>query len=554
MVQQYGTLEAQTEQVVAPAKSSVSKYVVAFVAVALVTIGVVAVSTTVTSTGVNSVVDANRNRAVTAKIDPEVRELGIKVLNMTVNGLRWAIFGFNVQKTEIIPLTAGPATADWDKDFKMMTNALPEMDAAVAVYNFEYWADSESTGVEPLMITWAPHGIDPRDEARAGYYLPGIILALNTDEGRINTERIDTGANNDNIGKTQKGHEPYEHGGFSGPYRLDSISDTYRQFCHIEMGLSEKECSLENSFHNCPFESEDEAEWTDSNPCKQKVCEGDSFQPAEDAEAGTISQACCDYIEKEFCTDPEHYGTMGCHEVTLTAIDKLCEIPQPAEPVIVEFHWAQEVRCAPQCADSCKTFEDPNDTWRMCEGCHIDLMPDDDAENKGQISQCYPGALGYEMNTCCGNELTQDGEFFCEQAENLSYEVCNMLEYYDCKWLPQKECPEEKRAQDIADAPTGCCYMLNPDEGENLFHTTASFNFNEDTEAWDFASGVLDEQIPSVLCGGGKYADPDDTSVFAEGQECSEVKAGFEAELVAYEEAQAALAAAATTAAPERRR
>merc|ERR1711918_294444 len=103
---------------------------------------------------------------------------------------------------------------------------------------------------------------------------------------------------------------------------------------------------------------------------------------------------------------------------------------------------------------------------------------------------------------------------------------------------------ELKRAQDIADAPTGCCYMPNPDEEADLFGTTASFNFNEESEAWDFESGAMDEVIPSVLCGGGKYADADDTSVFAEGQTCAEVKAGFE-------EAQrlAALAAATTPAA-----
>merc|ERR1711907_383885 len=132
-------------------------------------------------------------------------------------------------------------------------------------------------------------------------------------------------------------------------------------------------------------------------------------------------------------------------------------------------------------------------------GCRMDLMPDENAENAGQISQCYPGALHYEMNTCCGNELTADGEFFCEQAENLSGEACNLLEYYECQWIPQADCPELKRAQDIADAPTGCCYMPNPDEGPDLFGTTASFNFNEETEAWDFESGVLDEVIPSVL-------------------------------------------------------
>lgn len=343
----------------------------------------------------------------------------------------------------------------------------------------------------------------------------------------------------------------YDHQGFSGPFRLDSISDTYHEFCTNEMGMMPHECDLEKSFHNCPFESEDPFDWTDANPCKHEVCAGDSFQNPDTAIAGTISQACCDYIEKDFCADPANYATMGCHQVTLTAIDKLCEIPMPAEPVIVETTWSEEAVCRPECADSCNTFEDPNDTWRKCEGCRMDLMPDENADNAGQISQCYPGAIHYEMNTCCGNELTADGDFFCEQAENLSAETCNLLEYYECKWMLQADCPEEKRAQDIADAPTGCCYMPNADEGEDLFGTTASFNFNEESETWDYESGVLDEVIPSVLCGGGKYADADDTSVFAEGQTCAEVKQGFDDALAAFEEAQrlAALAAATTVAA-----
>lgn len=544
--QQYGTLEAQTEPV-AP-KSSVSKYVIAFAAVALVTIGVVAMSTGVKSTRVNMVTDSNRNRATIAKVDPGVAELGQKVLNMTVNGLRWGIMGFNMAKDEIIPLTAGPATADWEKDFKMFTNALPELDAAVGVYNFEYWVDDESTGLEPIMITWAPMGIDPAEEARAGYYLPSIILALNSDEGRINTEGMAT-SSNDNIGKQKAGHSGYDHTGFSGPYRLDSISDNYASFCENEMGMPEKDCNLEKAFHNCPFQSEDEALWTETNPCKQTVCDGDSFQNPDGAESGTISQACCDYIQKDFCAAAENYGTMGCHQVTLAAIDKLCEVPQPAEPVIVETTWSEEAKCAPACANSCNTFDDPNDTWRLCEGCRMDLMEDPNAENENQISQCYPTALGYEMNTCCGNELTADGEFFCEQAENLSDVACNMLEYYNCKWIPQNDCPEEKRAQDIADAPTGCCYMKNPDEGADLFDTTASFNFNEETEQWDFESGTLDANIPAVLCGGGKYADKDDTSVFAQDQTCEEVKAGFELALAAFLDAAAG---AETTPAAER--
>lgn len=563
----YGTLDMHVD--VADVKDTQprsSKYAVAFAAVALLTVGVVAVSTgTVSTTRMNMVVDSNRNRGSIGKVDEGVRALGLDVLNMTVSGLRWGIMGFNSDKTEIIPLVAGKATADWERDFKQFTNALPEEAAAVGVYNFEYWADDMSTEVEPVMITWAPKcvkagpmggkckGLDPREEARAGYYLPGIILALDTDEGRTNTE---WGAiTNDKIGqKDETMAAGPERTGYSGPYRLDEISDTYMNFCQKEMGLPEKQCSLERSFHNCPFESEDEKDWTDENPCKQAACDGDSFQNPEGAQAGTISQGCCDYIEDVFCADPANYATSGCHQVTLTAIDKLCEIPNPAEEPIIEANWADIQQCLPECASACNIIVEQGeaaDTWKKCEGCAQDLMPDENAENPGQISQCFPGALGYEMNTCCGNELTDDGEFFCEQDENLSAEVCNMLEYFDCKWMPQADCPEEKMKQDIADSPTGCCYMPNPDEADDLFGTTASFNFNPDAGAFDFESGLIDEPSPEVLCAGGKYA-LTEGSVFVVDTTCEDVKAGFDGMLEAYLEAQAA-AEAGTTAAPAER-
>jgi len=540
---EYGTVSMarveRTEAEAAPqGRSTATKVVVAFMALALVTMAASGVS----SSRVRSVVDSNRDRANLAKISPEVKEMGSDVLNMTVSGYRWAIFGFNRDKDLILPLSVGPATADWEKDFKQFVNSLPELDAAVGVYNFEYWVDDETTGVEPVMITWAPSGIDPREEARAGFYLPGIILALNSDSGRLNTAGLmSTG---DTIGKAKAGYASYDHTGFSGPYRLDSISDSYGSFCENEMGLPEKECNLEKGFHNCPFESEDEAEWTDANPCKQAICDGDSFQKPTGAQPGTISQGCCDYIQKDFCAAPENAMGMGCHMVTLTAIDKLCEVPQPADPVISDFSWSGSPECAPECADSCKIFDDPNDTWRKCEGCRIDMMPDPDADNAGQISQCFPGALGFEMNTCCGNELNADGGFLCEEDDNLSYEACNMLEYYDCKWIPQKDCPEEKRAQDIADAPTGCCYMAGT--GADLFGTDSLFHFDEGSETWD--ASALDEQIPSVLCGGGKYADEADTSTFAEGEDCATVKAGFDAALQAHLDMLAAEEAAAAEA------
>merc|ERR550537_184055 len=146
---------------------------------------------------------ANSGRLEMGQIDPRVHELGMEVLNMTVSGLRWAVFGFNSRKNKIIPLTAAPATADWEKDFKMFTNALPEYTAAVGVYNFEYWVDQDTTGVEPIMITWAPKCVILDDEVSAR-------------------------RRRHSIGAQKKGYAPVpDIHMYSGPYRLDSISDMY---------------------------------------------------------------------------------------------------------------------------------------------------------------------------------------------------------------------------------------------------------------------------------------------------------------------------------------
>jgi hypothetical protein len=557
----YGTI-AHVE--VEEKRVSLSKYAVAFGAVALACVGVIALSTTA-STRVSAAVNSNRGRAQIGVIDPDVRELGLEVLNFTDakdTNLRWAIFGFNEAKDVIIPLTAGDATADWEKDFKMFTNALPEEDAAVGVYNFQYWVDDDTTTTEPIMITWAPHcdtntyvggardvdgkckGMDARAEARAGYYLPGIILALNTDEGRINTEfGTMTG---DKIGAHKEGFDPAPaKNGFSGPYRLDSISDTYFEFCNNEMGLPEKDCSLERTFHNCPFESENEEDWTEENPCLKEVCDGGEFtNPDATSEAYEIPQACCDYIEDEFCADPRNYATSGCHEVTLTAIGKLCEVPEEPPRPIQEFQWAEVQRCAPECQDACRVISErgaPADTWKLCEGCRLDLMPDDMAENPGQISQCAPGQPYYETMTCCGNAVTESGDLFCQLDENLSSTMCNMLEYNNCVWIEQRDCPAEVRRQNIADSPTGCCYAEDPEPAPNTFGTSA-----------DYSTEGLGDDVPMVLCGGGMYNAEGD-SIFVEGETCETVQAGFQALLEAYEEEQAALAAVTvTTAAPVR--
>jgi len=538
--QQYGTLASAGEQ---QAQSrSVSKYVVAFAAIALVTVGVVAFSSGSANAHVSSTVNgANSYRKTLAPVDPEVREVALKILNMTVYGLRWAVFGFNLNKDMMVPLTAGPATADWEKDFKMFANALPEADAAVAVYNFEYWVTAEETALEPIMITWAPKGMDPKEYARAGYFLGNMILELNTDEGRISTTFNGKG---DSVGAQKKGHAVApDRTGFSGPYRLDGISDTYLEFCMNEMGLSNHDCNLESGFHNCPFESEDPLEWTEANPCRKAECDGAAFTnpEADGVDAGAIPQACCDYIETEFCQDAAHALGMGCHPVTLTVIDKLCEIPAPAEPVVMFTTVEQSTACEPECVQPCTLFEDINDTWRKCEGCNTDLTEDEN----GQVSQCYPGAYKYEMNTCCGIALDAEGQNTCGKDEYLFSEMCNLMEYYDCKWIPAIDCPEEQTRQTRESAPKGACSTPVSDFEAPLFGTDAT----------------CEEDIPQVDCGGGLYAAEDDISVFAAPvedeagdlvvQTCGMVGAAAQALKDAYDAEQAALLAV-TTAAPAR--
>merc|ERR1719324_1602121 len=185
----------------------------------------------------------------------------------------------------------------------------------------------------------------------------------------------------------------------------------------------------------------------------------------------------------------------------------------------------------------------------------MDLMPDENADNAGQISQCYPGAVGYEMDTCCGNALTADGAYFCEQDEYLSAEMCNLLEYYNCQWVPQKDCPELKRSQDIVESPVGCCY--HPGTAEN-YNADSSFHFDVEANDWDYESGTVDEEIPGVLCADGKYVahsiledgrDHHEGEVFAEGQSCQAIKDAFVAEKAAADAAAAAAAGTTTAAA-----
>lgn len=541
----YGTVVSQEQ---APQRRTGSKAVLAVAAVALMVVGVVALSGS-SSTSLRSVVDSNRNRQMYAKVSPEVREVGLKVLNMTVNHLRWAIIGFNLNQDTIIPLMTGTATNDWETDFIQFRNALPNDEAVVAVYNFEYWLDETETELDPIMITWAPPNMDPAALANAGYFLGAEILALNTDEGRINTEAINTGTGNDNIGKDKgKGFaKAPERTGFSGPYRLASMSETYGQFCEEEMALGPKICSLDKVFHNCPFESEDEAMWTDANPCKQDACAGGVFgnPDAVELDVGrTIPDACCDYIKDDFCAAAKADGSvgagvgeMGCHPSTVVALGKLCEAYEAPKLQVIKGSYDDLKNCNEECRSSCMLFTDPNDTFKNCDGCAIDGVFD---EATGQTSQCFPGAYGYVMDMCCGFNPE------CVTFDNAA--LCGTQEYNQCAWTAQLECQDLKDEQELAAAVAGCCVIKNPEDG----------GFGLDHE-YDVTRNFLE-------CGGAA-ADGSTRYSTLEGKEAEFFPAtidvdaqatcdGMVAEAQALKDAAdaaAAAAAATTTAAPARR-
>jgi len=500
--QMYGTVseEAREEQ------RSTSKLAVVLTAAALLAVGVVAMTMGTRSAMMASSVNTekftsaygNTNKANLAKVSPDVATVGLKVLNITVYNQRWAIFGFDRAQDEIVPLMTGQATFNWRKDFKLFRNALPEEQAVLAVYNFQYWVSETEVESDPIMITWCPPGLEPEKLANAGYFLGAEILALNTeDEGRLKTDTIITGNGkhygplerqnqNDMIGipKGQGFADPPERQGFSGPYRMESISEDYETFCENEMMVPAEFCSLDNSFHECPFDKLDSekcqadsekcglvdlASQESLSPCDVSVCGGAEFgKPA--GERPEIPSACCDYINKEFCAVQREtdglqgagFGRPGCHHVTLTAINALCEGAEPSDAVHFGDHAYESFdNCDDKCRASCVFFDDPTDTYKYCDGCPVD----------GDY-QCHPGdeansiqpAYGYMTGMCCGFNPK------CGAKESNGHPVfddhgsCNTQEYNGCIWMEQTHCLEEQHRQEIEQSSKGCCVLKNAED------------------------------------------------------------------------------------------
>lgn len=501
--QMYGTVSEEP----AVESRSTSKLAVALTAVALLTVGVVAMTAGASSGRMAGALNTekftsaygNTNKVGLAKVSPAVTEVGLKVLNITIYNQRWAIFGFDRAQDEIVPLMTGQATFNWRKDFKLFRGALPEDQAVLAVYNFQYWVSDDEIASDPIMITWAPATLEPEKLANAGYFLGAEILALSTieDEGRRNTERIIGGHgkhggplqrqnNNDLIGKS-KGQgfaDPPELTGFSGPYRMESMSESYDDFCENEMMVEAKLCSLEKAFHECPFnkagpECDDDEECAQSlykpddpttsmSPCDMDECAGAEFTKAL-SERGEIPAACCEYINKEYCPVQDSaglqglgFGQAGCHHVTLGAINALCEGAEDAYAVHFGDHAYESFEnCADTCLGSCVFFDKPTDTYTNCDGCPVD---GDYQCHPGDLANSIQPAYGYMTAMCCGFDPVCESKNADGSPVFADHGSCATQEYHACVWMEQTGCQEEMDRQEIERSDKGCCVLKNGDD------------------------------------------------------------------------------------------
>jgi len=502
-----------------------SKLAVAFAAAALVTVGVIAMSAGAHSAKLASFMNfesengkwtsayGNSNKLGLAKVSPLVTEVGLKVLNITVYNQRWAIFGFDRAQDEIVPLMTGSATYNWQKDFKLFRNALPENQAVLAVYNFQYWVSETEVESDPIMITWAPETLEPEKLANAGYFLGAEILALNTEDGgRLNTERVDSAGGkhggplerqnqNDFIGasKGQGFADPPKRIGFSGPYRMEGMSETYEEFCENEMLVPAEMCALDNSFHECPFdELQSEKCQNDSESCNLVATmgpdKGNSVSPCDNAGAGQvcagaefskpkgdrpeIPAACCTYINDEYCAvtrasdglKGQGFGHPGCHRVTLTAINAMCEGAEDPNAIHFGDHsYADLENCSELCRGSCVFFDDPVETYQNCDGCPLD---GDYQCHPGDTANSIPPAYGYMTGMCCGFNPKCGATGADGKPVFPDHTSCGTQEYNACIWMEQTDCLEEQHRQEIEQSLKGCCVLQNVDDA---FGTTWSY-------------------------------------------------------------------------------
>jgi hypothetical protein len=293
-----------------------AKCVVAFV------LSVVALATVVGIAGIvpvrlGTAVDSNRDKARLAVTDGVIEK--VKEVLSEKGDLRLVTLGFNADKTKIVPLVQGKSSSNWPEDWEAFRNSLPESDVAAAVYNFPYWINDDKFAVEPVLITWKPvKGVEPREMARAGYFLGAIMLATK---------------------------------GVNRKFALQNIGDKYGEFCKYTMKVKAEDCDLERTFHSCPFAKTDP-----KSPCMAGECAGATYQAGGD---GAVPKECCEYIT-EFCRTKPKYK--GCGNAVTSQIEGMCNQPPPDETPTVLVVPKEEAKCDDACQKPCALFKNKGET------------------------------------------------------------------------------------------------------------------------------------------------------------------------------------------------
>lgn len=421
----YGTVA--TELVVEPKTQSRRG---AVVAVALLVVGLAAVLTAghLSSQHAAAAVHPNKMKAQQSPM-LGVNEKALQLLNTTTYGLRWVIIRFNQDKTAMEPVMQGLASDDWELDWKSFTNAITfeddtDLAPCVGLYNFPFWDDENTMGVQPLVLTYSPAGANSKEIARFGYFLGSLLLATDANKKMSAFDYV----------------------------ALDDPSEDYETFCRDTMqkdGVDGGKCMLETQFHNCPWDP-----LAEGSPCEADQCEGASFEKPDADASGTIPVACCNYVMDEFCKEADNIGTHGCHKALLRQLSKICDEPVADETPELLVTPGKVQKCEADCVQPCLFFADPADTWKKCSACETDGLAHDD-----KIYQCHSKALGFQWNRCCG---IQDS---CQAKEAQNAEMCDALEYFECSWEIHTDCDgievEQTAAKKIKDeqeaSGKGCC-------------------------------------------------------------------------------------------------
>jgi len=336
-----------------------------------------------------------------------VKEKADEVMNPGLGkNLRFVIFGFTKDRESVIPLVEGTKSNNWEADWTSFKNSLPEVDVAAAVYNFPYWVSDTQFTEESILITWRPDDVDPREIARGGYFLGSIILSTK--------------------GVKQK-------------FALSTIDESYNDYCVQVMGIDAGFCGMERDFHNCPFgptpqsgkgkgsSSDRRVTGGILSPCDASECDGATFEEFKDAAPGSMPDTCCNYIT-DFCK--KNMDFPGCHPVSMTNIELLCEITDPDEipTVFVDPNYTACDKAV--CGEPCTLFDEPSDTFTKCSGCPVNMHKYE--EHNNMVMQCHPEALGFQDRRCCG--------LSAECTDGLSKDECDTLDVFECKHMDHNLC------------------------------------------------------------------------------------------------------------------